>query len=284
MKKTLIIFLFVNFLLACQSNESPQNRWQTPNENQNLKLKEFQTELSDLDQSQLESIPVALELFYKKFEKKASKINDMAFLEFKKFHNRVISTISPDFIALEISNPNYSPSEINQRLHKYGIMATQTEGSLFLKNNRNFYVEKFSSFLTQTCVEYEKKIAKEDAEPFVEDGAILISIPQLVDRIVWREDLLSEPDFSQKVEVEEDLKVLKIFLFQGADNTPAFDYTSEEQLRPVNQEFKSAYQYAQEKYANKPIGKLCRDYLSVLKNERELYSQTVKNFIETALQ
>jgi hypothetical protein len=285
MNKTYCLTLIILFLWACQSNPNQfDSQSQTPNQEQIQKLSEYKQRLSQFNINELGSISIALQDYLNTFEESPSLLNDLAFFEFKKFHENVLVSIYNDFLTAQIDQQPVDISQINSKLEAFGILATQSEGELILKCKRSFYLKNFSKFLTKLCLSYEKQLSQEQDRPAVEGAAIIIEIKDLVERIVWREKLiLDHPDFSQAQELKAELRLLKTLLLQGSDNTPAFAYSSEEQPRRIEKDFEEAYQWAAQKHQHMPIGKTCSQYLSLLKKSNSFLNSEIESFLENQL-
>lgn len=122
----------------------------------------------------------------------------------------------------------------------------------------------FLSRATPALKTYLEQLLLEQNDYGFEDGGITISINQIVDRAVfWEKFNKANPHFVLSERTRESQIWLSMVLINGANNTPVFDYES----KALNPDFKQAWDYLQQKYADTDLAKNVKTFSDLVAAE-----------------
>jgi len=165
---------------------------------------------------------------------------------------------SIDYLAmLDPSKANLSEKQkaFLSDLHEKKLkMTSDGEGGVYLVPLYETILPVVKGKTTRAVDNYLDLVAKEDTTPTFLDAGLAIEMPELVDRLVVSEQLLSSPlPRSFVVDAARLNRFYTNALINGADNSAAIDYNSTR----LNDEFKKGYDYLLAKYpATKAAAKI----------------------------
>ncbi len=251
--------------------------------------------LATLSEKDIKSIPKALDYFNEKLKGVDSKFVDQCYLKFNEFYEKVISAESESFSnkdelfqfkVYEVFNPestddNGKPKKEHidyaNSLKENGFQLNSMEGNFFLEKNNKFINDKIIDFVSPVMKEYLTKTQKEKEEGYITIGAILIPIKSLAERIVfWENFVKKNGDFVLINQVKEMLKDYKIRLFTGMESNPVFNYETD----VITNEFQTVFKFLIDNHSNTEIGKLTKEFYSIIEKNEFKDSEELKEFIK----
>ncbi len=252
--------------------------------------------LATLSEKDIKSIPKAVNYFNEKLKGVDGKLVDACYAKFEEFYEKVNSAEGEVFAnkdqlfqtkVYEVLNPG-STSDDNGKpkkehidyansLKENGFELGAMEGNFFLQKNNKFVNDKIKDIVSPVLKEFLTKTQTEKEEGFITIGAILIPIKSLAERIVfWENFAKKNGDFVLINQVNEMLKDYKIRLFTGMESNPVFNYETD----VITNEFQTAYKFLIENHSNTEIGKLTKEFYSIIEKNEFKDSEELKKFIE----
>jgi len=251
--------------------------------------------LATLSEKDIKSIPKALDYFNEKLKGGDVKIVDGCYVKFNEFYEKVISAEGESFAnkdelfqfkVYEVFNPestddNGKPKKEHidyaNSLKENGFQLNSMEGNFFLEKNNKFINDKIIDFVSPVMKEYLTKTQKEKEEGYITIGAILIPIKSLAERIVfWENFVKKNGDFVLINQVKEMLKDYKIRLFTGMESNPVFNYETD----VITNEFQTVFKFLIDNHSNTEIGKLTKEFYSIIEKNEFKDSEELKEFIK----
>ncbi|UPK41810.1 hypothetical protein [Paenibacillus pabuli] len=121
-----------------------------------------------------------------------------------------------------------------------GFKLETSEGLYYPIINYEVY-KKFQPYVKPDIVAYIDIMAAESNQPTTSDAAFMITWDELIRRTLEKEAFLNNfPNSNRTSAVDSSLYVS--YLFYGSDNSPAYDWYTEEEIRTVDTEVKKAYE------------------------------------------
>ncbi|WP_095205929.1 hypothetical protein [Paenibacillus sp. O199] len=129
-----------------------------------------------------------------------------------------------------------------QEASDLGFKLETSEGLYYPILNYEMY-KKFQPYVKPDIVAYIDIMAAESNQPTTSDAAFIITWDELIRRTLEKEAFLNNfPSSNRTSAVKNSLYVG--YLFYGSDNSPAYDWYTEEEIRTIDPEVKKAYEKA----------------------------------------
>ena len=157
----------------------------------------------------------------------------------------------------------------NQFLNNYDLkIYNSTEEDTEIREVPNFYYNIFKDYVTDDYREYLEITYKENEEPYITDGSILVPYDKIADRLLTWENFLKKYPNSDLAEIaNEKCNTYRRIYILGSDNAPTREggwennelfYIPENNLKEFNRFI--------EKYPDSPTVELIKFYLENYKN------------------
>lgn len=165
-------------------------------------------------------------------------------------------------------------SELRQNKMK---IRSDGEGGVYLTPAYETILPTIKEKTSAAVDNYLDLMAKEDTMPTLLDGGIVIEMPELVDRLVLSEQLLTQklPKHFE-TETERLNRFYTNALVNGADNTPSVENSS----TMLNDSFKKGYDYLVAKYPSTKAAAKINVWMAVVasgdKKKMDAYRKTVQ--------
>ncbi len=177
-----------------------------------------------------------------------------------------------DNVYTEGSEYNFTEKEwkiVNKFLSDYDLELIDIgEGEAMISEVPNFYYNIFKDYVTDDYREYLEITSKESAEPYYEDGSILVPYDKIADRLLtWENFLKKYPNSDLGEKANEECNIYRRIYILGSDNSPTREggwennelfYIPENNLKEFNRFI--------EKYPDSPTVELIKFYLENYKN------------------
>lgn len=129
-----------------------------------------------------------------------------------------------------------------QEASDLGFKLETSEGIYYPIINYETY-KKFQPYVKPDIAAYIDIMAAESNQPTTSDAAFIITWDELIRRTLEKEAFLNNfPSSNRTSAVKNSLYVG--YLFYGSDNSPAYDWYTEEEIRTIDPEVKKAYEKA----------------------------------------
>ncbi|WP_375560045.1 hypothetical protein ACE193_20355 [Bernardetia sp. OM2101] len=248
---------------------------------------EYQTFVSSLDTTQMSSSKKAAEKYKELYTSATPEQADEGFLIFDKLYNSLAFNLDEQHYKNSSKSGEYdkydqiagiyngyndgkdAPPEMmsyHNELASHGFGIGMTEGSTFILQNRDFLKDVFYDKVSESMKKYLVQKNKEAKEVFSSDGGLMISPTRLAERVIWAENFMKEnPTFHSKLmeEVKWSKKSYLTYLLEGMDNTPLFDY----QTNQLSSDFEDAYQTVTSSYSDTETAAIVKPYYEAIKNK-----------------
>ena len=133
----------------------------------------------------------------------------------------------------------------------------------------------FEAFLPPDIAKYIEIMVRESDSRMLEDGGVIIPVDEVLARALACESFLKEfPASPRANKLKLAFNNYMNTLFFGANNTPAFDYTT----NTLVQEFLDSYRKAASAASDSRLLGFVRDYLKVLEENKFTLTQAVTDF------
>ncbi|QOS79768.1 hypothetical protein JNUCC31_02105 [Paenibacillus sp. JNUCC31] len=140
----------------------------------------------------------------------------------------------------EIKDP--AVHKLLQEASDLGFKLETSEGLYYPIINYEMY-KKFQPYVKPDIVAYIDIMAAESNQPTTSDAGLIITWNELIRRTLEKEAFLNNFPSSNRASAVKNLLFVS-YLFYGSDNTPAYDWYSEEEIRTIDPEVKKAYEKA----------------------------------------
>ncbi|MDJ1494398.1 hypothetical protein QNI19_15750 [Cytophagaceae bacterium DM2B3-1] len=283
----LSLLICVVAFVACTSNSKETNTQTdsttagTPSSDStavtNPKLSEYVQYLANLNDSTAESATKAAQKFQEIFKGSSPALCDSAFVFFNTFYEK-LGTRLDEVHASDTTNydslivdPTAKPVPLsakltayNQKLTQNGFQVAMTEGTTYIKQDRELIAKWFYTMVSPTMKSYLTQLNKENKEGFAEDAGINIPITSLADRVIWWEKFnQTNPTFVFAERSKDLYQNYLFYLLKGMDNTASY-YQDEAGKVTPDQEFMNAYTYVLSKHPNTETAKLVKPFQAAL--------------------
>lgn len=168
-----------------------------------------------------------------------------------------------------------------KKLKQYSYKLDSSEGMIYVNiANEKYLINAIGNYLSEKSVKYFAVLCNEFANEAFKDAGIVVSINELVDRMVTWEKIYNSNLYSKAKQNAKDKFVNYLtVLFEGTDNTPAFMYENNR----VDKRFVEAYKYLIKKYKYSNTVVIFKEYEKLLKKSGYKKSKQINKFIETKL-
>jgi hypothetical protein len=264
--KTLLNLLFIFSFTISLANENP-------------KLKEYRNFLLSLNPNKFYSTSFAVNKCKELFNSEKIEVKDSAFVIFDKFYDDVQKNLNElhqndetDYLVLFYDEKNGEKIKVPDIILNYkkdlienGFDIAISEGSTYIKKDRNFISKNFYDFISPTMKQYctfLNTVVKEETE---KDGALTISPTRLAERIIWLENFTElNPNFQLNDKCKGYYKYFLFLLLNGSDHSAILD-----ERDFVNQNFALAYDFITLENSNSKTSKLVLPFYQFLKNKQK---------------
>lgn len=264
MKPFLFSFFFCALLGCATGDTTPKHANTAPAKTDTLTLAAFTDTLQKLNKALPTAIDSAVHLYDMRAPNDSTGADSAAaavvslIQDVVKTQNDRLQTDSADYFAmLDPARTNLTEKQkaFLSDLHKKKLkMAGDGEGGVYFLPLYETILPVIKAKTTRPVDNYLDLVAKEDSTPTFLDAGLAIEMPELVDRLVLSEQLLSEP--LPRSFAADAVRLNRFYtnaLINGADNSPAIDDNGTR----LNDEFKKAYDYLLAKYpATKAAAKI----------------------------
>ncbi len=167
--------------------------------------------------------------------------------------------------------------QFNKKITAAGIAMTSSEGMLYLKPDISFLGETFLDHLSPGMQEVFLAYSVEVDQECCEDGALIISMNELVVRtLMWEELSQRYPDMTiGHIDISEMYRNYLGYLLLGTDNTPAFNEDND----MLEESFKESFEKIPEKYPKSKTAKVIEEYIVLLKKYNYKLSEEIMEFV-----
>lgn len=205
-------------------------------------------------------------------------------LEEKYFEDKVQEVIQSDYHSLVKSEQSQDQMEEDGELSELiaetldgGYKIEMAEGMYFPIINYSFY-EKYSSYAAVDYVDYINLMSTESNEVPAKDAALVIDWGELIERAVTQEQFMNDyPESDQVEKVSELYDNYLIFLLYGLNNTPLFEYETDQ----INEEAKQSYEAAIQANDESETIKIVEDFLQLIEENDGKLTDEVEEYRET---
>lgn len=177
--------------------------------------------------------------------------------------------------------PDMQRNAYTKRLDANGLRLAAAEGTLFVESHPGQIRDKVSAFVSPAMMEYLGMQGEEADKPSGEDAGIIIEMKKVADRaIAWEAFVQKYPGFILEETARQYCLNYRDMLLIGENNTPAFDYADEGVARPLNPEFKAAFEYVRQKSPNSELGRVIGELYDELKKSNFTYTESVASILK----
>ena len=293
MKLSIVLIIFV--LIGCQNS---QHKREDDSSNKQLLDTAQTTEkaiaITDTVESTLEVeidlsdlMPESLGLstlkdFKLNGNQRSKSINDSLFIEFLKG----FTTYQNSANNLLFNHPKYdiwntlaySPDNkiFEDSIKKMGFIVAMTEGLIYLDKDPQF-LSRFRPYLSERMNDFLIEYQKDISNPFMDDGSIMISITELIRRMMFWEDFSKYEDFEFPNYSNGEFEKYLFILMLGTGNTPIHDWSDSSTIRP---EMIETYNSVIEEYPDSKASEYLKDYLIYLEQKSYRYDGSFHEYGE----
>ena len=252
----------------------------------NPKLLEYKTFIKQLDSVDATSIPKALAKFKEVFKGQSFGLCDSGFIMYQSLYDtievKLNEKLQKDTTNL---NPVFNNEPLSKKLKDFcqqlrinGYKLSDSEGTAYIEENRNYVAQNFYPFLSVTMKAYLSEIQTENNEGFVRNGSISISPQKHVERVIWYEKFINEnPNFVYVDKCKSYNKAYLSYLMRGYKNTTLYE---NKQTKELSEYFINAYDYLLANYSGSQTAGLIKPYYEALKQKQtDKANQLQKSYI-----
>ncbi len=252
------------------------------------KLVQLSTFLKSLNTKQMSSGQKAWDYVKENFADAKGTLADAAFIMLDNFLHRM--EVDNEYFYKETEKMQWTEADqtaiyedkfdngkypLTQSIAANGFRLQMAEGSIFAASDLRDFENFFSPNVTPAMKSYLHQIRLEQDKTAFEDGGIVITIEELADRAAfWEKFNLAHPYFVLNETTQQSQKWTIQALFNGANNTPAFDYETNQ----PTEDFKKGWDYAARQYGSIQVGKSAKAMLELLTAEGNKKTAKVEEF------
>jgi len=231
---------------------------------------------------------LTLEEFKENGDFRSTKNNDSLFVEFlinfTTYQNNLNDSLYNDanyetYNTLIYSNETLidpKAKEFEAIIKEYGFFISSSEGDIFLEKDPSF-LNNFTIYLSERMNVFKKQYIKEIKFPIAEDGGIIISTKELIERMLfWEHFARSNKGFELPEYAQEEFENNLFYLMFGMDNTPIFDWNS--QPHKIKPELTKEFERIIGKYPESVSIKYLEDYLIFIEDNSFIYSEEFNKY------
>lgn len=218
---------------------------------------------------------------------RAVKDNDSLFIEFLK----AFTTYQNEMNDLLFDDPKYDTyntliyadeslveadaKKFEDSVRNIGFLIAMSEGMIFLEKDPQF-LAKFSQYLSERMNTFRLQYSKEIEYPLAEDGGIIISINEQINRMLfWEEFANKYPGFELPDYANDQFEMYLFYLMFGMDNTPIHDWSDSLNIRP---ELIKIYKQVIEKHPDSKATAYLTEYLKYLEQKNYKYDRSFNEY------
>lgn len=243
--------------------------------NENPKLQEYKKYILTLNQSKYYSTSIAANKYRELFNTERIAVKDSAFVIFEIFYDNVQTKLNELHSEDETDYYTFLSPDSEQKipdlilsyrnnLIENGFDIARTEGSTWIKKDRNFISKNFYDFISEEMKEYCTFLNKVAREETLDDAALTISPTRLAERIIWLENFNnSNPTFISINDVNEYYKCFLYLLLNGSENSNVLNMKDN-----INQNFSDAYNFITLENSKSKTSNYVLPYYQFLKNKQ----------------
>ncbi|WP_339307471.1 hypothetical protein [Paenibacillus sp. FSL R5-0519] len=198
------------------------------------KVGPWQATLMTLQLENMQNMKLAdmeYKMYTKQFQQALSQSHEQLGYEQKLTYSRLLQ---------EIKDPTVK--KLLQEASDLGFKLETSEGLYYPIINYEIY-QKFKPFVKADIAAYIDIMATESNQMTTADAGIIIPWNELIQRTLEKEAFLTNfPNSNRTSTVKQWLFVE--YLFYGSDNTPVYDWYTDEEIRTMDPEVKKAYEKA----------------------------------------
>lgn len=168
--------------------------------------------------------------------------------------------------------------ELEKEVKRNGFKISSSEGMIYVAKNSEFIKSQTIDLLDSTSVEFINLYCDELDLPCCDDAAIMISGEILVKRAYqWGELSKKVEGLSYEQIVKDEYKEYLQLLFIGLDNTPSFDWTTNQ----FNTKLLKQLQNIIKNYPNSKAAKEFIQFIDLLKNANYAKNESVESYLKS---
>ena len=235
---------------------------------QNTQASPYSEYISKLNNTDINSISLAVNKYKELFKAENNPENEKAFLLFHKFYYEVIKNNENLLNDNEIQSSFFSNDKSNKKLNalknslaKNGLKISMTEGFAYLDEQPDYIEKNFTPYLNTSYKVYYKQKTIENKEGFTEDAGLVISYDKLRTRIEFWGNFNDK--YKDGVLHENGEYLLNLYLsvyLTGIDNSPVFD--NNKLVSEVKKSYKNLIKNSRNK--DKLFYKIVKGYYAIL--------------------
>jgi len=251
------------------------------------KLSQLSNYLKTLNTKQLGSGKKAWNFVKTNFATASSTTADAVFILLERFLNRMevegeyykmtesMTWKDEDYEAVWKRTFDANKYPVTKSLVENGFMIEQGEGMVFPIVDWNKLQAFFAPKATPGMKAYIEQEAADRNKPAWGDGGIIISLEDLADRGAWWERFNRDyPYFPLRSQTAESERWPRLVLVSGSDNTPIYDYESQQ----ITEESKRAWAYVQQKYPGTKLAAAVKEIADLCAAEGWKHTKKVEEF------
>ncbi len=274
MRNILSIIILSAVLFSCSNNAAEEN-------NKTIEVSNPQIIIEGLNITSTDSI---IEL-YKNDIKVAKLKEDYILIDFFRVYNEAIDQINESLYGLEgfqelntlsDEQPSERALQIKKSLNENGLSCQSSEGEIYLSLNTEYINNEFSPLLSEDANIFLKLYLNEIDNRCCEDASLSISKEELINRTyTWGNIFYQNNGIWITKTAKAEYKRYLILLFEGIDNSPAFDFENNN----FNKELMDLMTKNIELFPESGTSKFFTDYLNLLKEENYKKTKAIEDYI-----
>lgn len=274
MKHILSIIILSLVLFSCNNNPTSENTETIVEVNPQIIIEGLNITMAD-----------SVVKLYKSDITKAKLKEDYILVDFFRVYNEAIEEINGDLYGLEYfqelntlagDNPSEKAKKFEKSLNENGISFQSSEGEIYLTLSTKYISEEFSPILSAEANHFLKLYLNEIDNSCCEDASLSISYEELINRTyAWGNVFYLNNGIWITKTAKSEYKKYLILLFEGVDNSPAFDFENNK----FNQEIIDLMNKNIEQFPESGTSKFFKDYLELLKKENYKKTKAINEHI-----
>ncbi|MCP1185238.1 hypothetical protein [Paenibacillus sp. 1781tsa1] len=214
------------------------------------------------------------QMYTEQFQQALSRAHEQLGYEQKLTYSRLLK---------EIKDP--SVRKVLQEASDLGFKLETSEGLYYPIINYEIY-QKFKPFVKADIAAYIDIMATESNQMTTADAGIIISWNELIQRTLEKEAFLNNFPNSNRISTVKQWLFVE-YVFYGSDNTPVYDWYTDEEIRTMDPEVKKAYEKAlakREPNTESVLLDTMEKILLILKQNNDELTPEIRAIIETVQQ
>lgn len=162
---------------------------------------------------------------------------------------------------------------VTKTLASNGFRIVTAEGSVFPVVDCRKFLAFFGAKTTPPMRDYINQRTNEQNNPMFDDGGVIIPLEMVAEQAVfWEKFNRANPWFPLREETKSSEEWMQLVLVNGADNTPVFDYETDE----IDEEFKNVWDYILKKHPDTDLAKSVKQMSDLCAAEQWKRTQKVE--------